>query len=65
MILVEFVISFEQSYHKVREEYQRLPKTDQKTKFLILGSLDNVLQKQRMSMAIVYDIRFKVAMVIW
>ena len=38
---------------------------DQKTKFLILGSLDNVLQKQRMSMAIVYDILFKVAMVTW
>ena len=38
---------------------------DQKTKFLILGSLDNVLQKQHMSITIVYDILFKIARVIW
>ena len=37
---------------------------DQKTKSLILRSLDNVLQKQHMSIAIVYDILFKVARVI-
>ena len=40
-------------------------KTDQKTKSLMLGSLDNVLQQQHMSIAIVYDILFKVARVIW
>ena len=38
---------------------------DQKTKSLIVGSLDNVLQKQHMSIVIVYDILFKVARVIW
>ena len=38
---------------------------DQKTKFLILGSLDNVLQKQHIFIVIVYDILFKVARVIW
>ena len=65
MILVEFVIFFEKTYHKVREAYQRWHKTNQKTKSLILGSLDNVLQKKHMSIAIVYDILFKVAKVIW
>ena len=40
-------------------------KMDQKAKSLILGSLDNVFQKQHMSIAIVYDILFKVARVIW
>ena len=38
---------------------------DQKTNCLILGSLDNVLQKQHMSIGMVYDILFKVARVIW
>ena len=38
---------------------------DQKTKSLILGSLDNVLQKQHMFIAIVYDILFKVTRIIW
>ena len=38
---------------------------DQKTKSLILGSLNNVLQKKYMSIAIVYDILFKVTRVIW
>ena len=40
-------------------------KTDQKTKCLILGSLDNMLQKQHKSIAMVYDILFKVAKAIW
>ena len=62
---MEFVISFKQSYHKVREVYQMWHKTDQKTKSLILGYLDNVLQKQHMSIAIVFDIFFKVVRVIW
>ena len=38
---------------------------DEKTKSPIHGSLDNVLQKQHMSIAMVYDIPFKVARVIW
>ena len=38
---------------------------DEKTKSPILGFLDNVLQKQHMSIAMVYDILFKVARVIW
>ena len=59
--MVEFVISFEQTYRKVREVYQRLHKMDQKTKSLILRPLDNVLQKKHMYIAIVYDILFKVA----
>ena len=63
--MVEFVISFEQTYHKVREAYQRWHKTNQKTKSLIVGSLDNVLQKQHMSIAIIYDILFKVTRLIW
>ena len=65
MILVELVIFFQQSYHKVRKTYQRWHKMDQKTMCLILASLDNVLQKQHMSIAIIYDILFKVARVIW
>ena len=64
MILVEFVISFEQSYHKVREAHQRWHKIDQKTKSLILRSLDNVLQNQHMSIVMVYDIIFKITRVI-
>ena len=39
-------------------------KTNQKTKGLILASLDNMLQKQHMCIAMVYDILFKVARVI-
>ena len=34
---------------------------DQKTMCLILASLDNMLQKQHISIAMVYDILFKVA----
>ena len=59
MFLVEFFFSFEQTYHKVREAYQKWHKIDQKTKCLILRSLDNVLKKQHMSIAMVYDLFLK------
>ena len=59
VIILLVVISFEQTYHKVREAYQRWHKIDQKTKCLILGSLDNVLKKQHMSIAMVYDLFLK------
>ena len=64
-IFIEFVIFFAQTYHKVKETYQMWHKMDQKTKSLILRSFYNVLQKQHMSLVIVYDILFKVARVIW